>query len=102
MPSVKRLLLSGMNCHSTFGPPTHSVVSETFFGHTTTDSLSNIDHVTVRLPRFNVHTLTYGASSKTFNNNNNEGMTIRKAYCMIHRLPDAVVLTNKMLYFDKI
>jgi len=64
MPSVKLLLLSGMNCHSTFGPPTHSGVSETFFGHTTTDSLSNIDHVTVRLPRFNVHTLTYGASSK--------------------------------------
>ena len=63
-------VLSGMNCHSTFGPPTHSGVSETFFEHTTTDSLSNIDHVTVRLARFNVHTLTYGASSKTFNNNN--------------------------------
>ena len=50
MPSVKLLLLTGMNCHSTFGPPTHSGVSETFFGYTTTDSLSNIDYVTVRLP----------------------------------------------------
>src|SRR5208282_4815017 len=33
-------------------------------------------------------------------NNNNEGITIRKAYCMIHRLPDTVVLTNpKPLYY---
>ena len=34
---------------------------------------------------------------------NNEGITIRKAYCMVHRLPDTVTLTNKMLLnFDKI
>ena len=26
--------------------------------------------------------------------NNNEGITIRRAYCMIRRLPDTVVLTN--------
>ena len=37
------------------------------------------------------------------NNNKNEGITIRKANCMIHRLPHTVVLTNKMLLnFDKI
>ena len=52
-----------------------------------------------------------GALTNRFNNNNNnnnnndnnEGITISKAYCMVHRLPDTVVLTNKMLLnFDKI
>ena len=35
--------------------------------------------------------------------NNNEGIAIRKAYFMVHCLPDTVVMTNKMLLnFDKI
>ena len=32
--------------------------------------------------------------AKRFCNNNNEWITIRKAYCMVHRLPDTVVLTS--------